>query len=313
MPESIQDLATLQIEANVAINEKLNLFGRCGIPRTDGSGKYEIPVAQYGQLFISVTLENGTVVQANASRVSPIPGQRVRLRKESGVYVIKGTDYREGLLGNTGNATANLPKHNHNPGAPPGMFYIIDPAGLNDGLVLPTGSGLNVSIGRVTYPKTDGTLGIYDADDTLDLATGTSGLAGNQQRWVVIYILRSDGTANFFAASAETAPVNTTTHIEDAIAECLDSIPDAFPYHVARMKPGMSTFGTYQAMIGRNMETKDLVRLGFGGATGVGSTSSVNNTIDGDRIIPSGKDAFIVGDLAVTDGTLVVEGELYIL
>lgn len=269
MPDySDNDILTLQAQVQKAIYEDSKAYGTIG--RQTSSGTWQIPTAEKGKRLITVTLENGTEIKADSSKVSPIAGAQVWLFKESQQWVIEGDDPRK-VTANDTNTGASVALHNHNIGNP--LYFPIDLASMADGLILPTGNGLEITIGRVTYPKLDSGLGIYESEDVLDLASAVTGLAANQSRWVVIYILRSDGTAAVFHASAVTGALNYTTHIEAAVAECLTSEPDAYCYAVAKIRAGMSTFGTYKAMQGRSPSGKDIVRLGVMGAMGGGGTN----------------------------------------
>lgn len=292
------DILLLQAKVQTAIYEDSKAYGIIG--RQNSSGVWQIPSGEAGKRLITVTLENDTEIKADAIHVSPTAGAQVWLFKEAGQWVIQGNDPRK-LSANDFNAGESTPKHNHNIGNI--LYYPIDLASLADGLVLPTGNGLEVTIGRVTYPKLDGTLGIYESEDVLDLANAVTGLAANQSRWVVIYILRSDGTVVAFNATAVNGTLNYTTHIEDAVAECLASEPDAYCYTVAKIRAGMSTFGTYKAMQGRSPVGKDIVRLGVMGAMGIGSSSSLPS-------FPAATKAIASGIVAVgTDRLITVAAE----
>lgn len=262
---TINSLIQLQKEAQTAIYEGGNAYGIIGI--LGSNGVYSIPSAEQGKQLVTVTREDGTLIKVALGEHTAVAGATVRMRKEGTQWIIKGNDTR-GLSVDSNVPGDAVQKHNHNIGNP--LFYPIDLASFADGLVLPTGNGLEITIGRVTYPKLDGTIGIYESEDVFDLADSVTGLVANQARWVVIYILRSDGTAHIFDATAITGTLNYTTHVENAVSECLDSEPDAYPYEVVKIRAGITTFGTYKALQGRSPNTKDFVRLGVMGAMGGG-------------------------------------------
>lgn len=297
---SLQDILGLQAKVQRAIYEDSKAYGTIG--RQNSAGVWQIPTEEKGKRLITVILENGVEVKADSSKVSPVAGAQVWLFKEANQWVIEGDDPRK-LTASDVNTGTTVTKHNHNIGNP--LYYPVDLASIADGLVLPTGNGLAVTIGRVTYPKPDGTVGIYESEDVLDVSSAVTGLVANQSRWVVFYILRSDGTAHFFAVSAVTGTLNYTTHIEDAVAECLADEPDAFPYHVAKIRAGMSTFGTYKAMQGRSPVGKDFVRLAVSGA--MGNTRDIQaDTL----ILNDGSELTIVSDtITVTKARHTVDTE----
>lgn len=266
------EILQLQSEAQVSIDERRNKYGRIGLPSPVG---FYIPVVERGKRILSVTLEDSTVILADSSRVLPVPGAKVRLRVESGKWVIKGADDRE-ALSSSGGSTISTAKHQHNIGSPPGLFYPVDPASMNDGMLLPTGNGLEVTVGRVTYPKIDGTIGIYDSNGTLDFASAVSGLATGEGRWAITYILKTDGSVNYHIAIKTSAPLDTTTDLENAIADCLSAVSDAYPYHAVRISVGLATFGTYKAMTGRSMDSKDFIRLGFTSGGGASAETAID-------------------------------------
>lgn len=253
-------LIHLQEAAQTAIYERGKRYGTIGVPT---SGGWSIPSDERGKRLVTVTLDDGVQVRADASAVTPLAGSRVWLYKEGQQWVVKGNDPR-GLTEGTTGVSGSVPKHNDQIGNP--LFVPIDPASANDGLIRPSGSGLNVVIGRVTYPKLDGTIGIYDSADTLDLASAVTGLDAGQSRWAVHYINRSTGAAAFHSPPVGTAPLNATTDIEAAIADCLSSAPVAYPYAVSRIRAGQVDFGAYQPMQGLEMSSKDHIRLGLAGA-----------------------------------------------
>ena len=251
------ELMQLQAAAQASIYERGNKYGQIGLPSPTG---FYIPTSERGKRFISVTLEDSTVILADSSKVLPIPSDKVRLRLEANVWVIKGADER-GAVSGASNTSVGVGKHAHNIGAPPGLFYRVDPASINDGMLLPTGNGLEATVGRVTYPKSDGTIGIYDSNGTLNFASAVTGLSANESRWAIVYVDKSDGSVDYHIATAGSAPLDTTTDLEDAIAECLDNLANAYPYHAVRIGAGIITFGTYKAMGGRAMANKDFIRF----------------------------------------------------
>lgn len=251
------ELMQLQVAAQNSIYERGNKYGQIGLPSSTG---FYIPVSERGKRFISVTMEDSTIVIADSARVSPVPSAKVRLRLESKVWVIKGADEREPLASSS-NSTVAVTKHNHNIGALPGLFYPVDPASVNDGMLLPTGNGLEVTVGRVTYPKSDGTIGIYDDSETLNFASAVTGLSASQARWSIVYVNKSDGTVSYYSATADDVPLDTASDLESAIAQCLNNVEYAYPYHAVRIGAGIATFGTYKGMAGRNMDSKDFVRI----------------------------------------------------
>jgi hypothetical protein len=281
---SDKDILALQAKVQTAIYEDSKAYGTIG--RQNSNSVWQIPAAEKGLRLITVTLENGVEIKADGSRVSPVAGAQIWLFKEANVWVIQGDDPRKLTATDTNTGTGVI-KHSHNLGNP--LYVPFDPANLADGLVLPTGNDLEVTIGRVTYPKTDGTIGIYEGEDVLDVSSAVTGLAANQARWVVFYILRSDGTATFFSATAVTGTLNSTTHLEAAVAELLTSEPDAYPYHAAKIRAGIATFGTYKAMQGRSPDGKDFIRLAIAGGIGVSSewevTLSANKTLAANKQI----------------------------
>jgi hypothetical protein len=299
---SINTLARLQIEAQTAIYEGGNSFGIIGIIGTNGV--YSIPAAEEGKQLVTVTREDGVLIKVALGRHAATAGATVRMRKEGNQWIIKGNDVR-GLATDSNIPSDEVQKHSHNIGNP--LFYPLDPASFADGLVMPTGNELEVTIGRVTYPKTDGTIGIYEGEDVLDVSSAVTGLAAGQSRWVVFYILRSDGSAAFFSATAVTGILDYTTHIEDAVAECMTDEPDAFPYHVARIRAGTSTFGTYKAMQGRSPSGKDFVRLGVMGAMGSGGSTEWEVTLSADKTLAANKQIVLDTITVPTSITLTIE------
>lgn len=306
---SDKDILALQAKVQTAIYEDSKAYGTIG--RQNSNSVWQIPTAEKGLRLITVTLENGVEIKADGSRVSPIAGAQVWLFKEANVWVIQGDDPRKLTATDTNTGTGAI-KHTHNIGNP--LYYPVDLASIADGLILPTGNDLEVTIGRVAYPKLDGTIGIYESEDVLDVSSAVTGLAANQSRWIVFYILRSDGTAAFFSATAVTGALNSTTHIENAVAECLSTEPDAYPYHVAKIRAGISTFGTYKAMQGRSPNGKDFIRLAIAGGIGIGGgNKGFPNPVTSAYQITDGYQEMFKGSLVITTGSLDIQGELIIL
>lgn len=270
-----EELTKLSYEAQVANDERRKKYGVVGVKQLSDPSRFVIPTDEKGLRVISVTLEDGTIVKADAGRVIPAAGARVTLRIESKRWIILGSDDRE-ALNTSGNTTINTTRHSHNIGAPSGLFYPVDPASVNDGMLLPTGNGLQVTVGRVTYPKTDGTIGIYDSNGTLDFASAVSGLSANESRWAIAYVDKSDGTVSFHSATEATAPLDTTTDLEDAIADCLNSVANAYPYHAVRIRSGMSIFSSYKMMAGRSVDDKDFIRLGSVSGSGESAETAID-------------------------------------
>jgi hypothetical protein len=302
------DLIQLGKEAQTAIYEQGNAYGIIGIQ--GASGLYAIPATEQGKQLVTVTREDGTLIKVALGGHTAVAGATVRMRQEGNQWVIKGNDTR-GLSTDSNVSGDAVEKHTHNIGNP--LYYPIDIASIADGLILPTGNGLAVSVGRVTYPKTDGTIGIYEAEDVLDVSDAVTGLTAGQSRWIVFYILRTDGTANYFNATAVTGTLNSTTHIEDAVAECLTTEPDAYPYHVGKVRAGTSVFGTYKAMQGRSPDGKDFIRLAIAGGIGGGSSSEFPIDITSAVTIAANTQK-VVSDYEIsTGGSLTIDGKLTVI
>jgi hypothetical protein len=302
MPDySDKDILSLQAKVQTAIYEDSKAYGIIG--RQNSSGVWQIPADEKNKRLITVTLENGTEVKADASHVSPLAGAQIWLFKEANLWVIQGDDPRK-LSDSDTNAGSAVTKHSHEIGNP--LFVPGDLASLADGLILPTGNGLQITVGRVTYPKLDGTIGIYEAEDTQDLASAVTGLTANQARWVVHYINRNDGAASFFSATAVTGALNSTTHIEVAADELLAAQPHAYPYHVTKIRAGMTTFGTYKAMQGRSPNTKDMVRLGVMGAMGSQNAgmASYENPLTANFTLAAGRETITHGVQSENSGVI---------
>jgi hypothetical protein len=295
-----EELTKLSFEAQVANDERRKKYGVIGIKQLSDPSRHVIPTSEQGKRVISVTLEDGTIVKADAGRVIPVAGARVTVRIESNRWIILGADDRE-ALSTSSNTTINTTRHHHNIGAPSGLFYPVDPASMNDGMLLPTGNALEVTVGRVTYPKDDGTIGIYDSNGTLDFASAVTGLNATSSRWAITYIDKSDGSVDYHIATAGTAPLNTTTDLEDAIADCLNNVADAYPYHAVRIRAGLSVFSSYKMMQGRSMESKDFIRLGSVSGSGQGNNSASDLTTRFEPLAVDGELVFVGGDVVMIE------------
>lgn len=94
---SLEELAAMGSEAQEAVYQAGNKYATLGY--VDGSGCWTIDddTAKY----IPAQLDSGTPIRVDVSRIVPVAGSRVRIRKEEGVYVVKGDDNRGATTGDT--------------------------------------------------------------------------------------------------------------------------------------------------------------------------------------------------------------------